>query len=84
MKIDDMNIYQGAVTGKGRDDVGEFTISGKIDQSNSLSFTKQYIGQHAVEYNGTFTERQMSGKWSIASFGLSGDFQLTKAYNEAD
>ena len=52
--------------GKGDDPVGEFTISGAYEtQTGECSWTKQYIGQHLVEYTGKTRDRGIVGEWRI-------------------
>lgn len=84
MKIDNMSVFQGAVTGNGNDEVGDFTISGNLQTNNQLVFTKQYIGKHAVNYTGTFTDNKVTGQWAIPSFQMQDNFELTKAYQDSD
>ena len=56
----------GKITGGGGDPVGEFGITGAYDTKTAkCSWTKQYIGQHAVEYTGEARERGIVGQWRI-------------------
>jgi hypothetical protein len=42
-----------APAGQGDDEVGAFTIAGEINHKRkAISFVKQYVGQHAVYYDG--------------------------------
>ena len=54
MTIDHLNIFKNKVKGKGTDEVGEYTISGELKPDNTVTFVKQYIGKHSVNYEGTF------------------------------
>jgi len=47
-----MNIWKGVVKGRGKDSVGEFTISGDCSPEGRVAFVKQYVGQHNVHYEG--------------------------------
>jgi hypothetical protein len=58
------------VPGEGDDEVGSFFISGEYNlKKRTISFLKQYIGQHSVDYNGTFemhkTDIVFEGQWRI-------------------
>jgi hypothetical protein len=70
MFFDFFSLREGRVSGQGHDSIGHFTIAGTYDDEGEVSFTKQYIGQHAVEYNGNIKYDnlggfQIQGKWSI-------------------
>jgi hypothetical protein len=70
MFFDFFSLREGRVSGQGHDSIGHFTIAGIYDDEGKVSFTKQYIGQHAVEYNGNIKYDnlggfQIQGKWSI-------------------
>jgi len=55
----------GDIFGNGSDDVGTFSISGKMG-AGGVSFVKQYDGAHAVNYTGTINNQGViSGKWEI-------------------
>jgi len=54
MKFDDMQIgLDGAISGKGSDDVGSFSISGTMNPDATFTFNKAYEGAHTVVYEGT-------------------------------
>ena len=43
---------------------------GTYDNDENIMFTKQYINQHSVDYNGQFTKKgenefEIKGKWRI-------------------
>lgn len=65
----------GRMTGDGRDRVGQFTIDGVYDDaSGKCSFTKQYIGQHAVHYTGFNEGKGIWGTWLLS--GIRGGFHI--------
>lgn len=56
----------GTIDGSGIDIIGPFTLSGTVDQGQAV-LRKSYIGQHQVEYVGTFDgEGTLQGMWRIA------------------
>ena len=58
----------GRISGSGNDIVGLFTLTGTIEGGN-VAIVKQYIGQHSVDYVGTFDgEGTMHGRWGIAGW----------------
>lgn len=63
------------VKGKGRDEVGEFTIKGKVHSDGGVDFKKEYKGRHTVEYMGRMNGKQISGDWSVN--GASGTFNIS-------
>ena len=61
-----LRFAQERTSGTGNDPVGEFTISGTYDTTTGeCSWTKQYIGQHSVEYTGRAREHGIIGQWWI-------------------
>jgi hypothetical protein len=68
--VDTMSIDGGIVQGSGVDEVGAFTMRGKA-VSQHISFVKQYIGQHAVHYDGALKDdldgQVIVGNWRIKS-----------------
>lgn len=60
----DMYVGQYSVGGSGSDDVGQFWVSGTRNGDN-VSFAKQYVGAHTVQYTGTLSGKSMSGNWEI-------------------
>ncbi len=56
-----------AVTGRGVDVVGRFTVAGRCDPGTGrVRLTKQYVGKHAVEYDGRPDgEGCIGGTWRI-------------------
>lgn len=46
-------VPMGHVEGKGEDSVGKFELKGSFNQnSTAVRFKKQYIGMHAIYYQG--------------------------------
>jgi hypothetical protein len=65
----------GRMTGDGRDFVGRFTIDGRYDAaSGKCSWTKQYVGAHAVQYAGYNEGKGIWGQWHL--MGLTGGFHI--------
>jgi hypothetical protein len=56
----------GELHGSGFDIIGPFTFHGTISESGQVVMRKQYIGQHSVEYLGTYDgEGLLWGHWQI-------------------
>src|SRR5687768_5751730 len=56
------------IDGSGSDIVGPFLLSGIINADGTVVIQKRYIGQHQVDYIGTFDgEGVMSGEWRIST-----------------
>jgi hypothetical protein len=54
------------ITGSGVDIIGPFTFNGKLGAQGHVAMLKQYVGQHSVEYQGTYDgEGLMWGEWQI-------------------
>ena len=67
------------ISGAGIDGPGQFVIIGTYDETDSpVKFTKQYIGKHAVEYEGRFQEDEIVGGWSLTQGEriLTGEMRL--------
>jgi hypothetical protein len=57
---------KGRISGEGSDNIGRFLISGTYDTSSQeCNWVKQYIGQHAVYYQGIGEKRGIWGAWRI-------------------
>ena len=84
VNFDHMNIYRGTIKGKGVDVVGDFTINGEVRQNGEVSFSKQYVGGHLVQYDGTLTYREIKGRWSMPAFGVSDEFYIQKNYEDGE
>jgi hypothetical protein len=66
----------GVVRGSGCDIIGRFTFAGRMAPDGRVQLNKQYIGQHAVLYQGQFDgEGAIFGQWSIGPWDR-GDFLL--------
>jgi len=57
--------HNGSMWGHGHDAVGQFNISGKMNQNRHFTFVKQYFGAHAVNYKGAMSNGHLAGHWSI-------------------
>ena len=70
MFFDFFSLTEGRVSGQGNDGIGPFTMAGNYDNQGKISFTKRYVGKHAVEYNGNivydnFGGFKIKGTWTI-------------------
>ncbi|MDY3558885.1 hypothetical protein R5W23_006061 [Gemmata sp. JC673] len=72
----------GRIEGEGWDCVGRFTFGGTYTDAGELSLMKQYIGQHAIRYEGRVDgEGAVIGRWTGAP-GWSGPFALMPAIDD--
>jgi hypothetical protein len=56
----------GELRGSGHDVVGLFTLTGTLNERGAVALVKQYLGQHAVDYLGTYDgEGLLYGEWRI-------------------
>ena len=56
----------GRISGSGWDIVGPFKFSGECGPGGAVAMVKQYLGQHAVLYEGWYDgEGTISGQWII-------------------
>ncbi|WP_010582374.1 hypothetical protein [Schlesneria paludicola] len=82
-----LTFRDGAFSGEGRDFVGAFAITGHYDcESGRCSWTKQYLGMHAVAYQGYNEGRGIWGVWEVNS-AWKGGFHIWpqgQGYGEAD
>ena len=63
-----MEFDGGQISGSGRDIVGPFKFSGTINAQGRVAMVKDYLGQHDVEYLGTYDgEGLMWGEWHIGA-----------------
>ena len=61
-------LEDGNLRGQGRDIIGPFTLTGQIVREH-VAILKRYIGQHSVEYYGTYDgEGTLAGQWEIGDF----------------
>eukprot|EP00803_Ostreobium_quekettii_P006288 evm.model.scf_934EXC.9 EVM.evm.TU.scf_934EXC.9 scf_934EXC:50931-53471(-) len=90
-----MCFQDGVMVGHGDDEVGAFTMDGVYDpKKQTCRWTKQYVGQHAVEYEGKLTlisrgfqtgHVSIDGTWTIPGCNC-GSFTLVsrKKYQPRD
>ena len=67
-----MHLYlqfeDGIIKGEGTDYVGPWVAAGSYDEkSGACKWTKQYVGQHSVDYQGLCGENGIQGDWTILS-----------------
>ena len=58
----------GIISGNGKDDIGSFVVSGKVETNDRFDFTKKYIGKHSVAYTGTIKwgdSPTLEGEWKL-------------------
>ena len=76
----DINLGPGGpIVGSGSDTVGAFTINGSFSPNAPVCrFTKQYQGQHAVYYEGTYnqTTKKIEGQYGFNAGDKDGAFTL--------
>lgn len=62
-----LTFRRGRLTGDGRDWVGQFFFRGRYDvESGKCWWTKQYIGRHAIAYEGYNEGKGIWGIWTWA------------------
>ena len=67
------------IQGEGTDYVGPWTLNGEVDsERQTCRWTKQYVGQHRVVYEGRITELGLLGQWRIRD-SLTGNFHIWPA-----
>ena len=69
-----MHLYlkfeDGKISGEGTDYVGPWVANGAYDESSGkCDWTKQYVGQHSVKYQGVCNENGIQGNWTIYTTG---------------
>jgi hypothetical protein len=70
-----LEFNNGVMTGEGADGIGLFVISGNYSaQSGECAWVKQYVGRHAVGYNGFREGKGIWGNWKIVM--AKGGFQI--------
>lgn len=68
-----LTFRDGLLKGEGRDYVGEFLIVGRYQLDDGKCWwTKRYIGQHDVFYDGFNEGKGIWGNWNIDVFGRGG------------
>jgi hypothetical protein len=61
-----LTFQKGAITGEGRDWVGEFIVRGRYDLADGrCHFTKRYLAKHDVFYQGFNEGKGIWGTWEI-------------------
>jgi hypothetical protein len=69
-----LTFQQGALTGEGRDRVGPFVLRGRYELTDGKCYwTKKYLGQHDVFYQGYNEGKGIWGSWEITSMGFFKD-----------
>lgn len=64
------------MTGQGRDETGEFRITGKVHEDGGVDFKKTYKDRHTVEYHGRLNgAEEISGE--IIHNGTQGTFKIS-------
>jgi hypothetical protein len=77
-----LRFSEGRVEGEGQDCIGRFTFSGTYGADGEVSMVKQYIGQHAVRYEGRVDgEGAVVGTWTIGPAWF-GPFALLPALGD--
>ena len=78
MTFDNFKVKKDKIRGSGSDGVGEFKIKGSLNDDQEVTFVKQYIGQHAVNYTGKYSkdDKTVEGDWEVS--GYTGTFKITK------
>jgi hypothetical protein len=63
-----LRFQHGSMTGEGRDPVGKFVIRGRYDLADGkCHWSKRYLGQHDVFYQGFNEGKGIWGTWEIPS-----------------
>jgi len=58
----------GKMTGEGADGIGLFVISGTYsEESGECAWVKQYVGRHAVDYQGCREGKGIWGNWVVGA-----------------
>ena len=61
-----LEFKKGVLTGEGADGIGLFVISGNYSEPNGeCSWVKQYVGRHAVDYQGYREGKGIWGTWVV-------------------
>jgi hypothetical protein len=64
-----------SVSGYGRDDIGQFVVTGRLDETNGECYwTKTYLGRHDVYYRGFREGKGIWGLWDLPN--ESGGFHI--------
>ncbi|MDX1945892.1 MAG: hypothetical protein SFU86_10885, partial [Pirellulaceae bacterium] len=75
----------GRISGSGIDMVGPFTLAGTLGEGGQVAILKQYVGQHSVEYVGTYDgEGLLFGEWRIGPWTGHWAIRILRASTNAD
>ena len=70
----DLTFVDGVLSGDGRDWVGKFTVRGRYSLADGrCQWSKQYLGKHAVFYEGFNEGQGIWGAWHIPAGTLTVD-----------
>jgi hypothetical protein len=62
-----LRFADGLIEGDGQDCIGRFTFRGSYTDAGAVRMVKQYVGQHAVLYDGRVDgEGAVVGRWSVS------------------
>ncbi len=71
-----LTFRQGVMTGEGRDRIGEFLVRGRYQvEDGRCWWTKSYIGQHSLHYQGYNEGKGIWGVWEMGP-NWSGGFHI--------
>lgn len=76
MVFSNFQVKRNVIKGSGKDTVGVFAITGSVLPTGQCHFVKQYVGMHAVEYDGSYTKTRIAGRWSLPAYGMSDTFEI--------
>lgn len=69
----DLTFAAGKLSGGGNDDVGRFLVRGSYNATSlECSWTKSYVGAHAVFYRGFREGKGIWGSWDIGPMNHGG------------
>ena len=81
-----LEFHEGTISGSGWDIIGPFKFAGEYRSGGAVALVKQYIGQHAVLYEGWYDgEGTISGEWTVRPdkrVELEADGQVWVFYDE--
>ena len=78
-----LTFANGLMTGSGSDAIGPFVFNGSYDPaSGEVSWAKQYLGRHTVDYTGYREGKGIWGTWRIR--GWSGGFHIWPVGSNSD
>ena len=81
----DLTFAAGKMSGDGNDDVGHFKVHGTYDANTfECSWTKTYVGAHAVYYRGFREGKGIWGTWEITVSHHGGFHIWPKCVGEGD